>query len=193
MSLSLDPIVTPRLRLELYRLEALRRLADDQYDQSESADFPFRVEDRSQLPEASFAHHRLGLIEADPLQRPWMVRAIVRQTNNLLLGRINFHSRPPAAWLLAHAPFATELGYSIGAAYRRQGYATEALLGMLHWAHRHHGLSDIFLSVSPANVPSQRLAAKLGFRKVGEQLDEIDGLEHILRADYATVVRAAAG
>jgi RimJ/RimL family protein N-acetyltransferase len=36
------------------------------------------------------------------------------------------------------------------------------------------------LSISPANAPSLAMAAKMGFRHAGEQVDEEDGLELIL-------------
>lgn len=50
----------------------------------------------------------------------------------------------------------------------------------MDWARREHGVRDFVLTISPDNLPSQRLAAGLGFSRIGEHVDEVDGLEHIL-------------
>ncbi|MFP6857618.1 MAG: hypothetical protein VCA73_10115 [Roseibacillus sp.] len=39
------------------------------------------------------------------------------------------------------------------------------------------------LSISPANLPSLRMAEAMNFLKVGEHLDEVDGLEWVMRAE----------
>jgi RimJ/RimL family protein N-acetyltransferase len=61
--------------------------------------------------------------------------------------------------------------------YRRRGYALEAALALMDWAGRGHGARLFRLSIAPDNAPSLAMAAKMGFRLTGEQLDEEDGLE----------------
>jgi len=39
-------------------------------------------------------------------------------------------------------------------------------------------------SISPDNEPSLRLAQQFGFRQVGEQMDEIDGLEYVFETSW---------
>ena len=51
---------------------------------------------------------------------------------------------------------------------------------MMEWARHENGVEDFVLSVSPDNVPSLALARSMGFEVVGEQMDEIDGLEYVM-------------
>ena len=67
--------------------------------------------------------------------------------------------------------------------WRRQGYATEAAKAAMRWAIEHHGVRRFVASVRPDNLPSQRVVAKLGFRKVGQQDDEVDGVEDVFELD----------
>jgi RimJ/RimL family protein N-acetyltransferase len=46
------------------------------------------------------------------------------------------------------------------------------------WA-RQQGVTRFVLSISPTNAPSVRIANRLGFVKIGSQMDEADGLEEI--------------
>jgi RimJ/RimL family protein N-acetyltransferase len=46
-------------------------------------------------------------------------------------------------------------------------------------AAREHGVERFFVSIAPDNASSLAMAAKLGFRQVGEQIDEEDGLEYV--------------
>jgi len=71
------------------------------------------------------------------------------------------------------------MGYTVLPPYRRRRYALEAAQAMMAWACE-HGVRLFRLSVSPANAPSLAMAAKMGFRHVGEQVDEEDGPELIL-------------
>ena len=53
----------------------------------------------------------------------------------------------------------------------------------MRWAAERHGVRRFVVSVSPDNLASQRVVAKLGFRKVGQQFDEIDGVEDVFHLD----------
>ena len=118
---------------------------------------------------AEFAPRALLLRAADGASRP------VR-----MVGHVGFHSAPDPAYLKPMIGHGIELGYTVFAADRRQGYAEEAVLGMVRWAEQKHAVRQIVASISPHNLPSQRLAAKLGFAKVGQHVDEVDGLEDVL-------------
>jgi RimJ/RimL family protein N-acetyltransferase len=115
---------------------------------------------------------RLAQMRDDPASAQWLLRAMVRRPDGLVVGVINFHGRPDEA-------NRAELGYTVFEAYRRQGYATEAVLGMMGWTKRVHSVETFVLSISPQNGPSLGLAAKLGFRRVGSQIDEEDGEEWV--------------
>lgn len=123
---------------------------------------------------------RLRQLEADPSLEPWLIRAIVLRHENIMVGHIGFHEAPGPEHYREIAPGAAEFGYTIYEPYRRRGFAREAALALMDWAHREHGVPRFVLTISPDNLPSQALAAHLGFVRIGSHIDEVDGLEDIL-------------
>jgi [ribosomal protein S5]-alanine N-acetyltransferase len=129
--------------------------------------------------ETGLMRHRLGQLERDPALQPWLVRAIGLRANGQMIGHIGFHTAPGAEYLKERAPGGVEFGYTVFEPYRRQGYAREAAEALMQWARTAHGVERFVLSISPYNEASQRLAAGLGFKKVGSEVDEEDGLEEV--------------
>jgi len=131
-----------------------------------------------QLPEdwpddhdARVLRMRLGQLRSNPEWQEWLARAMVlRTTGRPMAGYIGFHGAPA---VIGRA----EMGYTVRPHFRRKGYATEAAKAMMEWARLHHGVSSFYLSIAPHNRASLAMAAKLGFRQVGEQIDDEDGLE----------------
>jgi RimJ/RimL family protein N-acetyltransferase len=123
---------------------------------------------------------RLRQIESDPMLQPWVLRALMLRTSCEVIGHIGCHAAPGADYLQQVSPGAVEFGYRVLPAFRRRGYAREASLGLMHWAHRSHGVSKFVVSIRPDNAASQALAAQLGFTRIGSHIDEVDGLEEIL-------------
>lgn len=74
---------------------------------------------------------------------------------------------------------AVEVGYTVFEAYRRQGYAREALAAIMAWATTERGIRNFIASVSPDNRASLGLILGLQFAKVGSHIDELDGPEDI--------------
>ena len=145
------------------------------------------------LPPELFAHpssltYGIMRMDEDPLYAPWGPRAIL--LDGEMIGHIRFHTRPDPPELRQYAPEAAEFGYRIFAAHRRHGYAAEAARAVMGWAARSHGVRNFVLTISPDNVASLALAARLGFVQVGEQMDEVDGLELVLLR-RPSVIRAA--
>lgn len=126
-----------------------------------------------------FLELRLNQMNSDPDSQQWLVRAMVSRRDALrpMIGHIGFHGAPQEG--------VVEMGYTVFAQYRRQGYAEEAVLEMMRWAHEEHGIGRFRVSISPDNAPSLALAAKLGFEQTGEQMDPEDGLEYVFERDYA--------
>jgi len=104
-----------------------------------------------------------------------------------MIGHIRFHTRPDPEYLHSYARGAIELGYVVFVAYRKQGYAHEALLGAISRAEEGYSIKHFVASISPRNLPSINLIAKLGFRKVGQHVDEIDGIEHVYLRDVIRI------
>lgn len=126
-----------------------------------------------------FLELRLNQIRSDPESQEWLVRAMVsrREALRSMIGHIGFHDAPKDG--------ALEMGYTVFPQYRRQGYAHEAILGMMRWAHDEHGIGRFRVSISPNNTSSLALAAKLEFERTGEQMDPEDGLEYVFERYYA--------
>ena len=113
---------------------------------------------------------RIEQLERDPAEQPWLVRALVLRAEARVVGAAGFHAPPDEHGM-------AELGYQICAADRRQGYAREAVEGLMGWA---AGRVRTFrASISPANDASLGLVRSLGFERVGEQIDPEDGLEWV--------------
>ena len=127
--------------------------------------------------EKAFIQRKIDQCRSCPAYRPWCTRAIV--INSEMIGRIGFHELPDSPHLCAHGPNTIEFGYSIFEKHRRQGYATEAVQGLMHWAVRDAGIEQFVLSIAPDNAASQAIARRFGFKKIGEQIDEVDGLEEV--------------
>ena len=118
---------------------------------------------------------RLEQLSADPAVLPWLLRAIVWRDGGAAVGRINFHDAPDADGMV-------EIGYTVVPAFRRRGIAREAAEGMWAWA-RDQGVRVLRASAAPDNEPSLRLIRAAGFVQVGEQIDEVDGLELVFVRD----------
>jgi RimJ/RimL family protein N-acetyltransferase len=115
--------------------------------------------------------YRLAQLAVNPAEQPWLLRAVVlREPDRSVVGHIGFHAEPDPRGAL-------EVGYTIEAAYRRQGYALEAVRALFAWAQREHGIHHFVASVSPTNSPSLGLVRKLGFQQTGSQWDDEDGEE----------------
>jgi ribosomal-protein-alanine N-acetyltransferase len=100
----------------------------------------------------------------------WLIRAAVTRSQPTMIGRVGFHAAPDADGVV-------EIGYEIDARHRRQGFGLECATHLIQSAEELSCVSAVRASIAPDNEPSLRMAQKLGFRRVGEQIDEIDGLE----------------
>jgi ribosomal-protein-alanine N-acetyltransferase len=127
-----------------------------------------------------FARYRLAQMEADPTVQPWLARAMVLTDPNghrRAIGAIGFHGPPDERGRV-------EIGYRVEPADRRQGFTREAVRALFDWANREHGIRTFVASISPQNDPSLALARGFGFVRVGEQMDEVDGLEYVFEAPW---------
>jgi RimJ/RimL family protein N-acetyltransferase len=111
---------------------------------------------------------RLGQMIGEPDQAPWLVRVVV-DPDDAVVGHAGFHGPPDPRGMV-------EIGYAIEPGHRRRGYARGAVTQLLAYA-REHGATIARASVSPDNAASLALVASFGFVPIGEQMDEIDGLE----------------
>ena len=162
-------ITTERLRLVPVPPAALRFFLERRREEAQAL-LGVAIADEFLSPRDDyFSQMQLNRMEESPDDRDWMVRLMVLKSSPTAIGNIGFHG-PPA--FIGRA----ELGYTVFAPWRRQGYALEAIRAMLAFAAR-RGSPSVFISISPGNAPSLALAERLGFRQVGVQEDEVDGTE----------------
>ena len=115
---------------------------------------------------------RVPQIKADESVNKWFVRLIVLRSTGVVIGSTSFHGPPDERGML-------EIGIGVERIFQRQGFATQALLGMWTWAGAEPGVKVFRYQVGVNNIASQQLIRKMGFTCVGQEVDEIDGLEDI--------------
>ena len=73
-----------------------------------------------------------------------------------------------------------EFGFTVFPAYRRRGFAREASLALMQWA-RENSWRAQFCRYHQSKQPYLvwALAARLGFVRVGDHEDEVDGREDV--------------
>ncbi len=172
-------IRTTRLTLESMSvpfMEALARKDLEAAAREIGAGVPLWIAEELQ----QFLQFRLAQLAVDPSIRTWLGRAMVFTDgagNRQVVGSLGFHGAPDAEGRL-------EVGYSVDPPHRRQGYAREAISALFDWAYRTHRITRFVASISPTNDASLNLAAQFGFKQVGEQMDDIDGLEYVFETTW---------
>ena len=180
--MDVPPIRTARFELVSMSMRFLRLLLARDIDGA-AAEIGAAVPEG--LPEQldNFLQFRIADLEGNPAAQPWLGRAIVLtgpDGTRRIIGSAGFHEPP-------NADGRVEIGYRVEAAHRRQGVATEVVRALLDWAAAEHGVQRFRASVSPGNAPSLATIRKFGFRKVGVQIDDIDGEELVFDLDGWTV------
>jgi RimJ/RimL family protein N-acetyltransferase len=171
------PIRTARYELVSMSLAFMRHLLDRDVAAAEAEigaivppDFPDTLD--------NFLQFRIPDLTADPSAQPWLGRAIVLTDpdgKRRIIGSAGFHAPPGADGRV-------EIGYRVEPAYRRQGVATEVVRALFDWASA-RGVDRFRASVAPDNVASLAVIGRFGFRQVGVQIDDIDGLELVFERD----------
>jgi RimJ/RimL family protein N-acetyltransferase len=177
-----ETIRTPRLELVSMTVPVMRAL---QVKDLETAGREAGAAIETGLADdlVDFLRYRLAQLDVDPSIREWLGRLMVvtdEAGTRRAIGTIGFHGAPDELGRL-------EVGYRVEPPYRRQGYAREAVRAMFDWAASAHGVHRFIASISPTNEPSLRLTEGFGFRRTGEQMDEIDGLEYVFEADWPPI------
>lgn len=116
--------------------------------------------------------YRLGQLRAVPSRAGWLANVVVDADSGQAVGHAGFHGPPDERRMV-------EIGYSVVPEVRRRGYARAALVELLRRADASPEVAVVRASISPDNKASLATVAGFGFEWVGEQWDEIDGLEHI--------------
>lgn len=129
--------------------------------------------------ETSLMRRRRDDLRTDPTVQPFLLRAIGLRAARLMVGHVGFHGPPGMPHLATTAPGGLELGYTVFPSFRRRGLAREAVRALVAWARAVHGVERVVVSIAPTNLASLRLAAQLGFHRVGSHVDPDDGPEDV--------------
>lgn len=115
---------------------------------------------------------RSAQLVGDPACAGWITRIIVDTDRELVVGRAGYHGPPDGRGMV-------EIGYAVDPPHRRRGYARAALVALLDRAAREPTVTTVRVTISPDNHASRGLVLQYGFREVGEQWDDEDGIETI--------------
>jgi RimJ/RimL family protein N-acetyltransferase len=168
--MDVSPIRTPRLELIAFEPAAIEAIiAGDRGHAEQLLGMNLPSEFPAPGDVDGFLTIQLGRMQANPERRHWLGRFMRARDTGEAIGHCGFHGPPE---IIGRA----EVGYSVFTQFRGQGYAKEAAGALVRWAFE-QGEREVYASVSPANAPSLAVVRSLGFRQVGTQVDEVDGLE----------------
>lgn len=171
-----DDIITPRLILRLMNKEMISNFLENDLEGATLL-LEAKITVEMFAHSGSWQYGSKQFEDSDYL--PWSARAIILADENKMIGLVRFHSKPNPEYLKEYATNAVELGYRIIKDYRKSGYATEAATAVINWANINFGVENFIASVSPQNKDSLKLVSSLGFKKISEVMDDIDGLEYV--------------
>ena len=163
---------TPRLDLHHICVEDLITLFESPDDLSIYGGKPYSNPYRQLMDDKGPLAWRVPQVKEDPQRNRWFVRWIVLRSSGEIIGSISFHGAPNADGMI-------EIGLGIHEAFRNQGFAKEALLGMWCWAMTNPEVAILRYTVGITNAASIRVVESFGFHYIGEQMDEEDGPESI--------------
>lgn len=165
-------ITTPRLGLHHISAQGIIDLLENQDDTAAIAARTFTNPYKVLVSSSGPLAWRVPQVKADPSCNKWFVRFIVLKESKEIIGSTSFHGVPDENGMM-------EIGIEIEEAFRNQGYAREALLGMWSWVSDQPEVKTLRYTVSPDNLPSIAVINYFGFEYKGQQMDEIDGPENI--------------
>jgi RimJ/RimL family protein N-acetyltransferase len=99
-------------------------------------------------------------LEVDPQLAGWSAWYIVQVSPPVLVGSIGLSGRPDGDGTV-------ECGYALVTNFRRKGYATEAMGGLIDWAFSHEEVRSIRAHTYPHLAESIRVLEKNGLSHVG--------------------------
>lgn len=99
---------------------------------------------------------------ADPAEQGWSFWYLTTEIGGArqLMGICGFKGRPDEAG-------SVEIGYSLLAQFRNQGFATEAVERLVTWAFSHQSVIEVCAETLPHLQPSIRVMKKNGFTYTG--------------------------
>ncbi len=176
-----DTLQTPRLELVPATVELVQAELRDSEDFGRLLDAQVPAGWPPELYDRAAAEYTIARVEDGAEQMGWWLHYIVMKATSLdarlVIGTCGF--KGPAA-----ADGTVEIGYGILAEFRRQGYAVEAVNGLLLQAFRHPEVTRVIAETLPDRMPSIGVLRESGFHYVGEGSEPGVIRYQLLRAQF---------
>jgi ribosomal-protein-alanine N-acetyltransferase len=104
------------------------------------------------------------LLADDPSQLGWGIWLVIDVGEQTLIGDAGFKGGPGAEGTV-------EIGYGVLPAFRRCGYAFEAVQALVHWAFAQPNVRRVVAECLDDNIASIRILQKLGMQPRGHEGD----------------------
>ena len=119
--------------------------------------------------------YHLKALEGDASESLWRMRLIALSADRYVVGSINLKGKPDETGTV-------EIGWRLKSEYRGQGLATEAARSVINWAFQQEGVRCVVATIADKNLPSVRVAQRLGMQPCTGNLPDIRVWE-IIRCD----------
>jgi RimJ/RimL family protein N-acetyltransferase len=135
-------------------------------DRGFSDPYKYFLNNRNPIP------YRINKVRKNPEVAKYLLRVAVLKQNMVVVGSAGFHNLPDENGMI-------EIGFGVDPAFQNKGYGKQILHGMWGWVVNEPRVKTLRYTVSPSNLISKQIIQKLEFNLVGEQLDDVDGVEEI--------------
>jgi uncharacterized protein len=102
----------------------------------------------------------LWALRVDPAELAWRIRVIVLREDRRAIGSINLKGPP-------RDDGTVDMGWGVDSAYRGRGFAVEAAQAVLRWVLGEPRVARLTARIPPDNLPSVRVARRLGMWRTG--------------------------
>ena len=126
--------------------------------------------------------HRIPRVKREPSFAEIGLVLAISKSDNEIIGSAGFHDFPNEVGMI-------EIGFGIVPEKQNQGFGKELLLGMWEMICKRTDVKVLRYTVSPENGPSIHIINKMGFTKIGEQMDPEDGLELIFEMSVSDFIK----
>ena len=116
--------------------------------------------------------YRINQVRKNPDVAKYLLRVAVLKKSMEIIGSAGFHNLPDENGMI-------EIGFGVDPAFQNNGYGQQILHGMWNWVVKEPEVNTLRYTVPPSNLISKQIIQKLEFKLVGEQIDDIDGVEEI--------------
>jgi ribosomal-protein-alanine N-acetyltransferase len=128
-----------------------------------------------EAPRAGLPIH-LEAMQEDSSELLWRIRLVVLRATRTVIGSINLKGPPEKKGGIV------EIGWGVSLEYRRQGIAMQAAQAVVDWVLSQSEVRRVIATIPDDNLPSKKLAKRLGMQCTQEIRRDLPVWELTLRA-----------